>query len=339
MTIYNAGSAGKIAPTNTPVTPGELVGRWKGDGNGVDSVVGNNGTLVNCSFTNGVVGQAFSFDPENFPWGTYSGVQIADQPAYALTNALTIEGWVRPRGDGYMIFFRGDHRPGMDPYYLSMQANNTIRFGITDADANSASVETTLIYSEWTHVAATLDGEAGTLSIFTNGVLAAQTSTSVHPFGDLLPDQSPGIGIGNLNDGGNNFPFVGDLDEISLYSRALNSASEIAANYNSSSAGKGVPPVENPLVVPATLSFTPAAATSHFREQLQSDGGGEHRLLRRGAGIVALGQRDQPASVGPCWCDFCAHHRDDTAVGDHLFANPAVGLPTFAVGWQRPVTF
>jgi hypothetical protein len=234
--IYNAGSAGKIAPTNA-LPPSGLVGWWKGDGNADDSVSGNNGTLVNGSYTNGVVGQAFSFDPELLPWGTWTGVQIADRPEYALTNALTIEGWVRPRGDGYLIFFRGDHRPGLDPYYLSMQANNTIRFGITDADGNPAYVETTINYFNWTHVAAELDGNAGTLSIYTNGVLAVQLATNVRPFGDLLPDQSPGIGIGNVNDGGNQFPFVGDLDEISLYNRAL-TVGEIRAIFNAGSAGK-----------------------------------------------------------------------------------------------------
>jgi hypothetical protein len=214
-------------PTSDCITPPTgLVGWWKGDGNTLDSIAGNNGVNQNVALTSGVVGQAFACDPENFPWGTFTGIQIADRPAYALTNSLTIEGWIRPRGDGYLIFWRGDNRPGTDPYYLSMQANNTLRFGICDANGTGAFVETTVNYFAWTHVAATLDGAAGTLNIYTNGVLAAQTATAIRPFGDLLPDQSPGVGIGNLNDGGNNFPFFGDIDEIGLYNRAL-SAGEI----------------------------------------------------------------------------------------------------------------
>ncbi|HZL79849.1 MAG TPA: LamG-like jellyroll fold domain-containing protein [Candidatus Limnocylindrales bacterium] len=226
--------------TSCTPPPAGLVGWWKGDGTALDSVSANNSVNQNVAYTNGVVGQAFAFDPENFSYGTYSGIQVADRPAYALTNALTIETWLRPRGDGYVIFFRGDHRPGMDPYYLSMQANNTLRFGICDAAGNSAFVETTVNYFAWTHVAAMLDGSTGTLSLYTNGVLAAQTNTTIRPFGDLLPDQSPGIGIGNVNDGGNNFPFIGDLDEIALYSRALTPA-EIQAIYNAGSAGKCAP--------------------------------------------------------------------------------------------------
>jgi hypothetical protein len=239
-----------IAHADCVTPPAGLVGWWKGNGNTVDSIAANNGVNQNAGFSSGVVSQAFAFDPENLPYGTYSGIQIADQPAYALTNSLTIEGWVRPRGDGYLIFWRGDNRPGIDPYYLSMQANNTLRFGICDAGGNSAFVDTTLNYFAWTHVAATLDGSSGALRIYTNGVLAAQTVTAIRPFGDLIPGQSPGVGIGNLNDGGNNFPFLGDIDEISLYNRAL-SAGEIQAIYNAGSAGKCTPVVQtNTCVTP-----------------------------------------------------------------------------------------
>jgi len=220
--------------------PAGIIGWWKGDGNAVDSVATNNGVAVNNSYTNGVAGQAFSFDPENLSWGTYSGIQIADQPAYALTNSLTIEAWVRPRGNGYYIFFRGDNRPGLDPYGLAMQGNNTVLFTITDANGNGASVGTTIAYNTWTHLAATLDGSTGTMNIYTNGVLAAQTVTTVRPFGALSAGNSPGIGIGNLNDGFNNFPFIGDIDELALYNRAL-TATEVQAIYNAGSAGKCLP--------------------------------------------------------------------------------------------------
>ncbi len=255
--------------------PAGLVGWWPGEGNGVDVVGGNNGTLVNVGFTNGKVGQAFSFDPENYPTFTYTGVQIADQPAYALTNSLSIEGWVRPRGDGYVIFFRGDHRPGLDPYALSMQGNNRLDFQVTDADGNSGVVETILAYNVWTHVAATLDDGTGTMSIYTNGVLAAQTATAVRPFGELDPGQSPGIGIGNVSDGGNNFPFTGDIDEIALYNRAL-SSTEIAAIYNAGSSGKC-----DPVVADATATVSLVISANGSNATVVLDGSRSYDTLNR----------------------------------------------------------
>ncbi len=106
--LFALAAASSFAQCTPP--PSGLVGWWKGDGTATDLVVSNTSALVNASYTNGIVGQAFSFDPENLAYGTYSGVQIADRPAYALTNALTIEGWIRPRGTGYYVFFRGDGR-------------------------------------------------------------------------------------------------------------------------------------------------------------------------------------------------------------------------------------
>jgi len=50
-------------PVCAPV-PSGLIGWWKGDGNGVDSVARNNAyAMPNVTFTPGEVGQAFAFDP------------------------------------------------------------------------------------------------------------------------------------------------------------------------------------------------------------------------------------------------------------------------------------
>jgi len=224
-----------------------LIGLWSAEGNAVDSVAGNNGSLNNISFTVGVVGQAFFCAPDNFPYGTYTGVQIPDQAAYALTKSLTIEGWIRPRGNGYVIFFRGDHRPGLDPYCLSLDGHMNLTFGICGGDNSlGASVKTPVELGAWIHAAGVLDDNTGTMSLYTNGVLAAQTTTTVRPFGPLLPDESPGIGIGNVNDGGNNFPFIGEIDEMGLYNRAL-SVDEVNAIYaeHAADAGARAEPLPN----------------------------------------------------------------------------------------------
>src|SRR6266404_4176780 len=78
------------------------------------------------------------------------------------------------------------------------------------------------------HVAATLDGDTGAQKLYTNGVLAAQTITSIRPLGPLDPASGAGVGIGNHSGqpGPLNYPFKGLIDELSLYNRAL-SATEI----------------------------------------------------------------------------------------------------------------
>jgi hypothetical protein len=209
-----------------------LIALWSGDGNAEDSVGHNHGTPVNVGFTDGVAGRAFQFAPDSFAGGTWCGVQITDRPAFELTKSLTVECWIRPRGNGYMIFCRGDHRPGMDPYGLGFDGHGNLAFYICGEDNDhTAAARTPVESGSWVHVAGVLDDNAGTVSLYTNGVLAAQTATSVRPLGTLLRDQSPGIGIGNVNDGGNNFPFIGEIDEVGLYDRAL-SVAEINSIYN-----------------------------------------------------------------------------------------------------------
>ena len=210
-----------------------ITGMWRAENNFDDSIFGNNASTVqNVFFTNGVVGAAFSFDPEIY--GTVH-LSIQDQPIYQLTNELSIEGWIRPRGNGWTIFWRGDDRPGLDPYLLGMQANNIISFGVTDQANNGASISAPLAYNQWWHIAATFN--SGAMKLYTNGVLAAQASTAVRPFGSLQAGQNPVVSIGNIGNAGGGFPYIGDVDEISLYSRDL-SASEAKAIYKTGGSGK-----------------------------------------------------------------------------------------------------
>jgi hypothetical protein len=223
--------------------PSGLVGWWKADGDANDSVAGNNGVIQNVDFTDGVVGQAFEFHYSYYP--PHSRISVSDKPVFELTDSLSIEGWINSAGAGGnagVILWRGDCRGGYDPYFFQINGDNTLSFTIEDASPKAASVTTSapLANNQWYHVAATLDGNTGDMSIYINGVLAAQTNTSLRPFGPLISSEEPTIGIGNVGTSCWDYvPFNGYIDEISLYSRAL-SQSEIEAIYNAGSSGKCV---------------------------------------------------------------------------------------------------
>jgi subtilisin-like proprotein convertase family protein len=209
------------------------VGWWRGELSGVDEIYGNNGSLQNVSFPAGEVGQAFGFGSGH--------VLVADQPVFMLTNSLAVEGWIYPNAaGGGGILWRGDCRGGLDPYFLQMEGDSRLGFYIEDGlggPAASAVSLSPLAPSRWWHVAGTFDGVTGTLRVYTNGVLAGQSTTTQRPFG-ALTGFGPTITIGNVDaacwDG---LPFNGRIDEISLYSREI-SASEIKAIYRAGTAGK-----------------------------------------------------------------------------------------------------
>jgi hypothetical protein len=78
----------------------------------------------------------------------------------------------------------------------------------------------------------------------------------------LQADESPGVSIGNVNDGGNNFPFIGEIDEMALYDRAL-TADEVNAIYaeHAANAGGRVEPL------PARTSRMPLRIRSGFNSE------------------------------------------------------------------------
>ena len=166
-------------------------------------------------------------------------VSIPDSPDFKLTRALTIEGWIYPRQSGGIIFFRGDDRPGLDPWQIDLRTAGFVGFQITDAQNQTVRIEAPVQLNQWQHIAATF-GTKGSLKLFVNGELAVQTNTTLRPLGDLDPTQNPAIGIGNIGGTSYQEPFNGLIDEMALYARAL-SQREIRSIYHAGNAGGPVP--------------------------------------------------------------------------------------------------
>ncbi len=141
-----------------PAPPG-LISWWRGEGNASDSVGQADGRpFSGVKFVAGKVGQCFAFD------GVGSGINVPDVPTLALTNSLTIECWLLvpqvPTAPG-MVIFRGDIRPGLDPYYVSVEprAGTPGMLGsvVWGADNVNDRVDAPVPLGAWTHVAAVLE--------------------------------------------------------------------------------------------------------------------------------------------------------------------------------------
>jgi hypothetical protein len=252
-----------------PPTVG-LVGWWRGDGNANDSSGnGHHGTLEGgMGFTAGLYGQAFAA-------GSGKRVFVPDSPAFQLTS-LTMAAWVNPTAPGNVIFFRGDNRPGLDPYDVGM--NESSCFGIVVANAANTPASlyapTPLPFNTWTHVVATFDDSAGDLRVYLNGLLVAETNTSIKPFFDLEPSLTPGLGIGNVQDAFD-FPFQGAIEEVLLYSRAI-SPTEVQQLYQPACSPRpatATATVVNGFVVGATISDGGCGYTNVPLVLIQGGGG------------------------------------------------------------------
>lgn len=167
-------------------------------------------------------GIAYSFSGER------GGLLFGDVPALRLYGSMTVSTWIYPRnyvtsGPGAQILFRGDDRPGHDPFSLRIEVDNTVAFQIQDDSDKGMKVKAELPLNHWSHILASYNERTGDLTMWLNGERVATARTSHHPFAYLQPQYAPGVSVGNVqNDHGpDNEPFNGLIADLRLYSAVL----------------------------------------------------------------------------------------------------------------------
>lgn len=207
-----------LPPTTTaqPIPPTNgLVGWWRGENNGFDSSTnGLHGTLVSgVGFADGKFGKAFSFQ------GTANCVFIPDTEALRLTNSLSIAAWILPTANSWHVMERAANVYGSYTYSFGLDPSR-LQFVIHNFAGPVVTIDAPITLHQWSHVACSLEGSTGDMRLYINGVTVAQTNTSIRPTGAMDPTWDAGVGIGNTARLGA-WPFIGIIDEVLLYSRAL----------------------------------------------------------------------------------------------------------------------
>ena len=263
--IYSAGSAGKcgspVVVSCTPA-PANLVAWLRAEGNLNDAAGANNGTQSGgVTFSAGEVGQGLFFNGS-------SQVKLSASPSINVGagNGLTLETWLRPGQFTVLapqLVFEWNDGAGNFGVHLALSTDHGVGgdgFGnvyvnVVDTLGNSHGIWTAtnaIVTNAFQHVAFAYDKTSGLAVIYVNGLPAASTN-----LGSFTPQTSYDLYLGNRVSG----PFAGSffngqLDEPSIYNRAL-TTNEIIAIYNAGSAGKCVAPLA-PLVVaqPTNLTVT-----------------------------------------------------------------------------------
>lgn len=245
--------------------PTGLVSWWAADGNATDLVGTNHGTLQGSATASlpAYVDRGFSFD------GTNGFVTIPD--ATALKPAqFTIETWVKfdslfsqttgaAAGVQFLVH-KQNTRPNnwFSAYALLKNSSHRIGFDLissnqTEVFLSSSSVVQTGV---WYHVVGVRGSNSAQLYI--NGALAQQTAINFASDYGNYP-----LYLGTSGHPTYDGRLKGQLDEVSLYQRAL-SAGEITALYAAGSAGKCRGPVftQHPqsqtVVIGTNATFTTA---------------------------------------------------------------------------------
>ena len=209
--------AGSVASAQIPSSG--LVGYWPFNGNANDeSGNGNNGTVNGATLTTdrfGNANSAYSFNSSNINVGSSSVLNISN-------TGITISVWLRKTSDSNLWHVLGKRNQcGAFHYQIS---SNYLPYGLawggSTPGENSFINSGILIQSnQWNHVVGTYS--EGNWKLFLNSVFIAEMAS---PITDVINSD---LIFGNS---GECQPFVGILDDISIYNRALTPA-EITQLY------------------------------------------------------------------------------------------------------------
>ena len=208
-----------------------LIAYYSFDGNGNDlSGNGRDLTLTNCSYQNGLFGQALSVS------SSVGGAFYTNSIAPRGTN-LTFSAWVNPsqlaqNPKEWMYLISGSTtgsvflRLGVGSNYPSQYL--TLNFGYgSPSDVGyfySTPAVSTIQTNAWQHIVATASGS--NYCVYVNGVLIGSISNAVP-----IPFDANNYTLGNSDINGNSYRVNGTMDEVRIYNRAL-SSNEVAGLYH-----------------------------------------------------------------------------------------------------------
>jgi len=221
MATTNVSSAGTATAASLP--PSGLVSWWQAEGNGLDALAQNNGTLGEVlDFVPGRVGQAFSFAEHGY---VQAGPSSSLQPAN-----VTAMAWVRhlgfPGQNNYVLSQGGEACVAAS--YALYTGTQNLTFYVFDGGTfwSSPDAGPGVWDGNWHLVAGTYDGQA--VRLFVDGVEVGNGTPVTAPIAYALPYQQFNIGAYR---GSCDLRFDGDIDEVKIFNRAL-SAAEVQSIFS-----------------------------------------------------------------------------------------------------------
>lgn len=224
------------------VAPSGLLSWWSGDGHANDLQNGNHGTLHGgATFATGKVGPAFSFD------GVDDFVEMPENGSLDLSGDFTIEAWINPQQlntstpvSAPPVVSKYDFSGALQAntsYAVFLRTDGSLVFGVLcEHDMGATTPGSVIGIGDFTHVAAVYRRTpVPSMEVYVNGALQPVITTQ-GSCGSINQNDIP-FRIGMRGDAASTDFLNGQVDEVSVYNRAL-SAAEILAIYDAGAAGK-----------------------------------------------------------------------------------------------------
>ncbi len=217
-----------VASAQSCIAPASgLVSWWAAEGNAADAADGNNGSLVNgATFAAGEVGQAFSLP------GSNAAVVVPNSSSLNITgSAITVSMWAKggaQAANGYLL--SKSNFGGTNGYSMYTGGTSTLQFFVGTTSGGQFTSNFGFVWdNQWHLLTGVYTGT--TIALYVDSVLKTSSAAS----GTIQDSSAQSLNLGRWN--GGNFLYVGLLDEVQIYNRAL-SQSEITAIYQAGTAGE-----------------------------------------------------------------------------------------------------
>ena len=211
QTAYNAASTGSVndGTLGSTATADSADPKWINRSQASNSP----GSLTSDS------SGALSFDGKN------DYVNCGNDPSLDITDAITIEAWVKPTSAAN--FDAIVSKQGINVGYMILMMA-TKKFRMYVGDGNWEYVESDTIFDgvSWYHITGTYNPSDGKIRIYINGILEGTPTSQGAPLTSAVD-----VIIGAYASDPTTYYFNGSIDSVRIYNRAL-SAEEVRYHYN-----------------------------------------------------------------------------------------------------------
>lgn len=215
--------------------------------------------------------------------GTGDYVGTSNNNSVKGKSQVSVSMWIYPTTVNSVqrdIYAEPINADDSNRFELMLDSDNAMYFGGRSTDTNSfedwADGTTTISANNWYHIVAIYDGVTGKHKLYVNNILQDSFSTTPRAFDNTNPFAVPRIGANTLGTTG----FIGRIDEVKLYSRAL-SANEVTnlydvgpgpvGYYKLDEAG-GTTVTDNASANTGVLTSSPVWVTGKYGQGLKFDG-------------------------------------------------------------------
>jgi hypothetical protein len=217
---------------NSSVNTNALSSWWKAEGNALDSVGVNHGTITasTVSFIPGKSGAAFL--------SAGGAVVVPDAPAFEPSQSITVQSWVKSVAPGsYKYILAKSRLSGWSSYALYTAGNGGITFYVSVGDSGngtlvlSPSADPGVVWDgAWHQVTGMYDGAA--VRLFVDGLEVGTGTAASGPIDYVSTNLNNGAFI-MANDATLAFNAPAEIDDVKIWDSAL-TAQQVAQSFTTS---------------------------------------------------------------------------------------------------------